>query len=102
MGYQFCCRKSNTTTEEPVYRERFYELQHKVFTPAKIMEMRSTQHQRQINNQEKIIEMRSTQNDNKIEEILQLPNVDQTLYTVISEKNKKKKIALQTKTKESM
>ena len=35
--------------------------------------------------------MRSTQNHNKIEEIVQLPNVDQTLYTVISEKNKKKK-----------
>ena len=33
--------------------------------------------------------MRSTQNDNKIEKIVQLPNVDQTKYTVISEKNKK-------------
>ena len=55
------------------------------------MEIRSTQDQRQVNNQAKIIEMRSTQNDNKIEEIVQLPNVDQPLYTVISEKNKKKK-----------
>ena len=91
FGSRFCCRKANTTTEEAVYRERFYELQRQVFTPAKIMEMRSTQDQRQVNNQAKIIEMRSTQNDNKIEEIVQLPNVDQTLYTVISEKNKKKK-----------
>merc|ERR1712105_29284 len=90
FGSQFFCRKSNTTTEEPVYRERFYELQYQVFTPAKIMEMRSTQHQRQVNNQAKIIEMRSTQNDNKKEEIVQLPNVDQTIYTVISEKNNKK------------
>ena len=56
-----------------MYRERFYELKCQVFTQAKIMKMRSTQ------------------NDNKIEEMLQLPNVDQTLYTVISEKNKKKK-----------
>merc|ERR1712074_521603 len=82
---------ANTTTEEAVYRERFYELQHQVFTPAKIMEMRSTQDQCQVNNQAKIIEMRSTQNYNKIEEIVQLPNVDQTLYTVISGKNNKKK-----------
>ena len=29
---------------------------------------------------------RQEQNDNKIEEIVQLPNVDQTLYTVISGK----------------
>ena len=54
------------------------------------MEMRSTQDQRQANNQAKIIEMRSTQNDNKIEEIVQLPNLDQTLYTVISKKIRKK------------
>ena len=54
------------------------------------MEMRSTQDQRQVNNEAKIIEMRSTQNDNKIEEIVQLPNVYQTLYTVITGKNKKK------------
>ena len=32
---------------------------------------------------------RQEQNDNKIEKILQLPNLHQTLYTVISEKNKK-------------
>ena len=57
FGSQFYCRKLNTTTEEPVYRETFYELQRQVFTPAKIMEMRSTQHQCQINNQAKIIEM---------------------------------------------
>merc|ERR1712105_303994 len=88
---RFCCRKANTTTEEPVYRERYCELQRQIFTPAKITEMRSTQHQRQVNNQAKIIEMRSTQNDNKIEEIVQLPNVDQTLYTVISKKEEEKK-----------
>merc|ERR1712105_335447 len=40
FGSQFCCRKWNTTTEEPVYRERFYEFQCQVFTPAKILEMR--------------------------------------------------------------
>ena len=49
------------------------------------MERRSTQDQRQVNNQAKIIEMKSTQKDNKIEEIIQLPNLHETLYTVISE-----------------
>ena len=44
-----------------MYRERFYELQRHVFTPANIMKMRSTQDQRQVNNQAKIIEMRSRQ-----------------------------------------
>merc|ERR1712030_177861 len=46
FGSRFCCRKANTTTEEPVYRERFYELQRQFFTPEKILEMRSTQDQR--------------------------------------------------------
>ena len=139
FGSRFCCRKANSTRGEELYREKFYELQCQVYTPAKIIEMRSTQDQCQVNNPAKIIEMRSTQdvtstehndryelykkhwyadknrmnneiyeypkfednehknedngrqeqNDNKIEEIVQLPNVDQTQYTVISEKNKK-------------
>merc|ERR1712090_89665 len=51
---RFCCRKSNTTRGEESYREQLYALQHQVYTPAKIIEMRSIQDQCQVNNPAKI------------------------------------------------
>merc|ERR1712030_188823 len=85
--------ENRTPQQEKSYKERLYDLQRKVMN-NKIYEYPKFEDNEDNGRQE--------ENDNKIEEIVQLPNVDQTLYTVVSGKNKKKKIALQTKTKESM
>ena len=47
---------------------------------------------------------RQEENDNKIEEIVQLPNLAQTVYTVINKNKKKyeKKIVQQTNTNKSL
>ena len=84
FGSQFCCRKSNTTTGEQLYKERLYDLQRKVINNEiyEYPKFEDNEHKNENNG-------RQEQNDNKIEKIVQLPNVDQTQYTVISEKNKK-------------
>ena len=67
-----------------MYKERLYDLQHKVINNEiyEYPKFEDNEHKNEKNG-------RQEQNDNKIEKIVQLPNVDQTQYTVISKKNKK-------------
>merc|ERR1712090_127580 len=63
FGSQFCCRKSNTTTGEQLYKEKLYELQRKVINNEiyEYPKFEDNEHKNEDN-------CKKEQNDNKIEE----------------------------------
>merc|ERR1712105_470578 len=63
FGSRFCCRKSNTTTGEQLYKEKLYELQRKVMNNEiyEYPKFEDNEHKNEDNG-------RQEQNDNNIEQ----------------------------------